>query len=127
MADAGDKVLLLVAHGSRREVSNEEVRELTARLARRLAPGCWQVRHAFLELASPSVPEGIDEAVVAGARHITLLPYFLVDGRHVAADLPQIVAAKQRQYPQVLFEQADYLGKSEGVLDILAAMVNERR
>ena len=51
--------LLLVAHGSRREASNDEVRALTTRL-RAAADGRFhQVDCAFLELASPLIPDGL--------------------------------------------------------------------
>lgn len=115
-------VLLLVAHGSRREASNEEVRELTERLGRRIGGDYGAVRCAFLELAPPLIPEAIDQAVVEGATRITLLPYFLVAGRHVAADIPGIVEQKQHDHPHVELKIANYLGQAEQVLDVLEAI-----
>lgn len=115
-------VLLLVAHGSRREASNEEVRQLTGRLGGRIGGEYDAVRCAFLELASPLIPEAIDQAVADGATRITLLPYFLVAGRHVAADIPGIVEQKQRDHPLVELRTARYLGQAEEVLDLLEAI-----
>ncbi len=115
-------VLLLVAHGSRREASNQEVRELTDRLAQRIGGDYDGVDCAFLELAPPSIPEAIDQAVAQGSVRITVLPYFLVAGRHVAADIPGIVELKQRQHPDVAIDTAKYLGQAEEVLDLLEAI-----
>jgi len=57
------KALLLVAHGSRRRESNEEIAILTQRV-RECAGGRFDlVTCAFLELAEPSIPDGIDNAV----------------------------------------------------------------
>ena len=48
------KNLLIVAHGSRREASNEEVRELTLRIKEKSSASFDNITCAFLELAQPS-------------------------------------------------------------------------
>ena len=70
------KGLLLVAHGSRREASNEEIRALTKILASRAGDQFIDIRCAFLELAEPSIPDGIGLCVDAGADEVIVLPYF---------------------------------------------------
>ncbi len=116
-------VLLLVAHGSRGQHANDEVRLLTAKLARKLEPECVQVQCAFLELADPSIPSSIDQAVLRGADRITVLPYFLVAGRHVSVDIPKIVDQKNGEYPAVDIRLSAYLGATERVVDMLSDMV----
>ncbi len=51
--------LLLVAHGSRRKTSNDEIRALTETLHRKAENRFDEVRCAFLKLAEPSIPDGI--------------------------------------------------------------------
>lgn len=114
--------LLLIAHGSRRETANREIRQLTAQLAERLGESFDHVGSCFLELAEPDIPTAIDDAVARGARSIVILPYFLATGRHVAEDIPAIVGEKQTQYPQVRFRTAAYPGASSEILDLLAAL-----
>jgi sirohydrochlorin ferrochelatase len=112
------KALLLVAHGSRRAASNDEVRELTAQL--RQADGRFQhVACAFLELAEPSIPDGLRQAIAAGAGEVVVLPYFLSAGRHVVTDIPAEVAVVQREHPDVAIRVAPYLGAADGVVQIL--------
>jgi len=111
--------LLLVAHGSRREASNEEVRALAASLASRAEGRFDAVSCAFLEIAPPSIPEGIEAAVRSGAREVVVLPYFLSAGRHVAEDIPAEVESKQREYPDIRIQVTPYLGLAEGVAEIL--------
>lgn len=112
------KALLLVAHGSRREASNDEVRELTTQL--RQADGSYQhVACAFLELAEPSIPDGLRAAIAAGADQVVVLPYFLSAGRHVVTDIPAEVAVVQAEYPDVSIRVAPYLGAAGGVVKIL--------
>ena len=118
--------LLLVAHGSRREASNEEVRQLAASLAPRAKGRFDTVSCAFLEIAEPSIPEGIDAAVRSGAGEVVVLPYFLSAGRHVAEDIPREVEAKRREYPQIRIQATPYLGLADGVAEILLDLAEAR-
>ncbi len=115
------QALLVIAHGSRRAESNEEVRNLTVGLAARARSDYPIVRCAFLELADPSIPDGIEHCIRAGATEVVVLPYFLSAGRHVVTDIPNEVRGKQEQYPHVNIRIADYLGASTGIPDLLLA------
>lgn len=118
--------LLLVAHGSRREASNEEVRQLAAALARRARGRFDAVSCAFLEIAGPSIPEGIEAAVLAGAAEVVVLPYFLSAGRHVAVDIPREVEAKRLEHPLVNIQVTPYLGLAGGVADMVLDLADAR-
>lgn len=118
------KSLILVAHGSRREASNQEIRELTRTLASKAGDAFDQISCAFLELAEPSIPDGIEQAVGAGANEVVVLPYFLSAGRHVAEDIPALVSGKREEYPQVDIRIAPYLGKADAVTDVLLAVAH---
>ncbi len=123
------KALLLVAHGSRRGASNDEVRGLTRHL-REAGSGFQHVACAFLELAEPSIPDGLRAAIAAGADEVVVLPYFLSAGRHVVADIPADVAVVQAEHPDVPIRVAPYLGAADGVVQILlqqAAGVDNHR
>jgi sirohydrochlorin ferrochelatase len=106
-------ILLLVAHGSRRAASNEEVRELAARLESISWDRFDKVIPAFLELAEPEIPEGIDACVAAGATQVTVLPYFLSAGRHVAHDIPEELEKAQANHPQLPIRVANYIGQNQ--------------
>ena len=113
------KALLIVAHGSRREASNEEVRELTGRIAARAGARYDLVDCAFLELAPPSIPDGIQGCIDRGADEVVVLPYFLSAGRHVAEDIPNDVQRKQAEHPDVAIRIAPYVGGLEGIAELL--------
>lgn len=115
--------LLLVAHGSRRRESNDEVRRLTEVLRAKSGARFHTVHCAFLELAEPSIPDGIQACIDGGAEEVVVLPYFLSAGRHVQQDIPGQVALKQREHPNVRIEIAPYLGAAEGVGDLLLSLV----
>ena len=113
------KSLLLVAHGSRREASNEEIRQLTAHLEEQAGDRYQSVSCAFLELAEPSIPDGIEACIKQGAQEVIVLPYFLSAGRHVQEDIPREVAVKQQEYPNIPIQVAPYLGSAEGITELL--------
>ena len=113
--------LLLVAHGSRRQQSNDEVATLAAQLSRACNDDYPIVHFGFLELATPSIPEGIEKCISDGASRITLLPYFLNSGRHVVEDVPEIVAASREQHAGVDIRIAPHLGASALMVDLLIA------
>ena len=116
------KTLLLIAHGSRRRESNEEVARLAEVLRERAVGRFDYVTHAFLELGEPSIGTAVDDAVSRGASEIVVLPYFLAAGTHVVNDIPGIVAEKQAEHPGVQIRAARYLGTADGLPDILLAL-----
>ncbi|MDH5612985.1 MAG: CbiX/SirB N-terminal domain-containing protein [Gammaproteobacteria bacterium] len=113
--------LLLVAHGSRRQQSNEEVRELAKMLHVRCGDRFPVIHASFLELADPLIPDGLQKCIAAGATKVTVLPYFLNTGRHVAEDIPGIVE-DFRNTTSVEINIVPHLGASEMMLDLLASV-----
>lgn len=95
------KALLLVAHGSRRAASNDEVVKLAEQLQMDLQTDFTMVKAAFLELAEPSIPQGIESCAGAGADCVVVLPYFLNTGRHVAQDIPAEIDKARQQLPNL--------------------------
>ncbi|MDH3526454.1 MAG: CbiX/SirB N-terminal domain-containing protein [Gammaproteobacteria bacterium] len=119
------KSLLLVAHGSRRAESNDEVRELVSRLETNANGTFKRVACAFLELAQPSIPDGLRQAIHAGADEIIVVPYFLSAGRHVVTDIPGEVEVVRAEYPDVTIKLAAYLGAAAGIVELLAGLAEQ--
>ena len=113
------KALVLVAHGSRRKQSNEEVVELATKLKLHCNNEYDMVHAGFLELASPSIPEGIQNCIDAGATQVTVLPYFLNSGRHVVEDIPNEVNQARAANPKSDIRIAQHLGASDLMMDLL--------
>ena len=116
------RTLLLIAHGSRRESSNQEVQILTEQLRGKLSSEFMQIDYAFLELATPSIPDAIEYAIKQGSREVLLLPYFLAAGRHVLEDIPAILADARQAHPQVALTLLKHLGQADGLIDVLTEM-----
>jgi sirohydrochlorin ferrochelatase len=111
--------LLLVAHGSRRQQSNDEVTILANKLRESCQDDYKIVHSGFLELATPSIPEGIENCIQDGATRVTILPYFLNSGTHVVNDVPEIVATAKAQHPEIDIVVAPHLGASSVMVDLL--------
>lgn len=121
------KALLLIAHGSRRQQSNDEVVCIADKLKAHCAGEFDIVHSGFLELADVLIPDGIKRCVDDGASSIIVLPYFLNSGRHVVEDVPGIVEETRPLYPDVEIKIAPHLGASELMIDLLISSANATR
>ncbi len=110
------RTLILIAHGSRRKASNDEVRKLAATM-NQMEHGFDRVSCAFLELAEPLIPDGIRQSIAGGAKEIIVLPYFLSAGRHVVEDVPADVEKVQKEFPEVTISLTPYLGSAPSIAD----------
>jgi sirohydrochlorin ferrochelatase/(2Fe-2S) ferredoxin len=98
--------VLVVGHGSRDPRANEELEAFVAAFAARRG---GVVRHAYVELAKPSLAEGLD-AIAAESRHVVALPLFLFAAGHVKNDVPLALDAARARWPGVRFDVAPALG-----------------
>jgi sirohydrochlorin ferrochelatase len=115
--------LLIVAHGSRRQASNDEVRVLANRLSATRHPDIGDVEVAFLELAEPSIADGLANCVNKGAHEIVVFPYFLAAGTHVAADIPEEIEAFRAQHPHIHVSVTPHLGAAPDLPFTILGMV----
>lgn len=116
--------LLLIAHGSRRTQSNEEVKQLADKIAAQDSFNYSLVEAAFLEIAEPSIPDGLKLCMEKGAKNIVIFPYFLSAGRHVTEDIPAEVAKFTKDFPQIEVSIGNYLGCLEDMPQIILKMLN---
>jgi sirohydrochlorin ferrochelatase len=118
------QALVLIAHGSRRAASNQEVKNLASRLQNSATDRFQLVETGFLEIASPSIPQAIESCIEAGATSLVIVPYFLAAGRHVAEDIPQIVEPVAQQHRHVAIHIAEHIGASESMSKLVLESAN---
>ncbi len=104
--------LLIIAHGSRRAASNDEVRQLADQVRSQPDHAYDHIETAFLELAEPSIPQGLAALASRGATEIVAFPYFLAAGTHVAQDIPEAIAEFSATHPAVTVRLTPHLGAS---------------
>lgn len=118
------KALLLIAHGSRRQQSNDEVDKIAEKLKTYCGEQYGIIHSCFLELAETLIPDGLKKCIDDGADSIIVLPYFLNSGRHVVTDVPEILNEEKLKYPNVEIKIAKHLGASDMMLDLLVTTAN---
>ena len=115
-AERAGTAVLLVGRGSSDPDANAEVHKV-ARLFYE-GRGLATVETAFVSLAEPSVPAGLERCRLLGARDVVVLPYFLFAGV-----LPERIVAQARSWaaghPGVDVRCAGLLGDCDGLADLV--------
>lgn len=117
--------LLLIAHGSRREESNQEIRILTKKLQDKLSDKYDEIKCCFLELADPLIPDAINNLSLS-FKKITIFPYFLATGTHVAEDIPLFIEKAKEHHPNINFTLLPHFGASEKICECLSLSINNK-
>jgi len=110
-----DEAILLAGHGSRREKSNEQVRELAAELEGRLG---IPVDAAFLELAEPAIDDAIS-GLAATVSQVSVVHLSLFAASHVKNDVPLAVTQARERHPELTVNNGAHLGVHPALLDLL--------
>ena len=107
--------LILFSHGSLLCGAGCSLEAHAARIA---ATGRFlAVEPGYLNYSEPTFAEAVDRCVAKGARHILVLPYFLVPGRFVTQDLPRAMEAVRATHPGVEFRVAAPIGFHASIID----------
>jgi sirohydrochlorin ferrochelatase len=113
------KALLIAAHGSRRQESNEEILGLARQIEAIAAGQFGAVRAAFLQFTAPSIHSQIDALVESGARSIVVFPFFISSGSHVRVDIPRLLQEARGRHPQIAFTITPHLGSLNGIKHLI--------
>ncbi|MDH6571278.1 sirohydrochlorin cobaltochelatase [Streptomyces sp. SAI-117] len=120
--DRADVTVLLVGRGSTDPDANAEVYK-AARLLWE-GRGYAGVETAFVSLAAPDVPSGLERCVALGARRIVVLPYFLFTG--ILPDrVRQQTEGWAAAHPEVEVRSADVIGPEPELLDLVLERYEE--
>ena len=109
--------LLIIDHGSVVPAANamlEDVAEIIQKIHPELI-----VKIAHMELAKPTISDGIKDCILAGATEITAHPYMLSPGRHSTKDIPRLVRLAAEEYPGVKFIVTEPLGVHEKICQVV--------
>ena len=89
--------ILLVAHGSRLDSANRDLRWLADSLSVRRPDDL--IETAYLEIAEPDIPAAATRCMERGARRVLLVPFFLSPGRHAVLHLYVLYACRAQSGP----------------------------
>lgn len=120
--DRAEVTVLLVGRGSTDPDANAEVHK-AARLLWE-GRGYAGVETAFVSLAAPDVPSGLERCRKLGARRIVVLPYFLFTGI-----LPDRVRRQTEEWagahPEIEVRSAEVIGPEPELLDLVMERYQE--
>ncbi|MFB5190753.1 sirohydrochlorin chelatase [Alicyclobacillus fastidiosus] len=111
------EITLCIGHGSRDDDGNLEFVQFVDRV-REAAPD----RHfevAFLELTTPTIADGIDRCVQAGATRIVAIPIILLAASHIKLEIPEMLDQARAKYPDVEIVYGRNIGLHERMIDLL--------
>jgi len=115
--------IILLAHGSRREVANNVLPQLASMIQEDKSFG--KVDSAFLQFTSPSLETALEEHIKEGVKNITVVPVFLFNGIHLKEDIPEILEKKKEKHPDVNILMAQPLGADSRIGDIIKDRIKE--
>ena len=113
---SGTPAMLVVGHGSRDADGVEEFWALTRSI--RAGSGDLLTAFGFIELASPTVDQAIDDLVARGATEIISVPLVLLSAGHLKNDGPAALHRGRHRHPGVRFHYARDLGIHPAVLEV---------
>ncbi len=122
-ADRGSSGVLLIGHGTRDAVGNDQFFALAGLLARQIAP--VPVQGCLLELQRPSIAEGWDLLARQGVRHIHAVPLLLFAAGHAKSDIPLELANCQRAWPAISWDQTRPLSRCPELLDLVVRRIDD--
>ena len=110
--------VLLLSHGSNRGEANRLVVATVARLRADL--GTELIEPAFVQLARPDIPTSVDALAQKGCHEVFVFPLFLVEGNHLAHDIPSLLRKAFAVYPGGKFTLGEPLLQNPGLYDLIA-------
>jgi sirohydrochlorin cobaltochelatase len=118
------EITLLIGHGSRDADGNQEFMDFVNEIRRSTPEQHFEA--CFLELATPTIPDGIDACVQQGADRIVVVPVILLAASHVKQDIPEFLDAARQKYPNVQIVYGRNIGLHEQIIDLLIARFHEQ-
>lgn len=112
------KGFLIIAHGSRKEDANQQVMQLTKKLNNYFQSEMFET--AFMEMASPTIEDGIKRLVNKKIDTLVAYPFFLFKGMHYSKDVPQIIRSVINTLDEnIKFKLLDPVGSNPRIIDIV--------
>lgn len=116
-----NRAVLIISHGSQFSKTKEEIDAVVAKLKAKSKIEIFE--YAFLDIESPSIPDGIKTCVKRGATEICVLPNFLNSGRHLDVDIPRIIEEARKKYPRISITTTHPIGQHPKMIDLLLEMI----
>ncbi|MDN4493734.1 sirohydrochlorin chelatase [Ureibacillus aquaedulcis] len=118
------QAVLYVAHGSRVKAGVEEARQFIEKVKSQIDVEVQEI--CFLELAEPSIVEGVAACVAKGATEIAVIPILLLTANHANHDIPHEIHKAKQLYPNVSFTYGKPFGIHKKLFNSLQDRVKQK-
>lgn len=115
--------VVLIAHGSRREEANAEMRALSRQIEQADNSRCYEM--AFLQFSNPGLAEAVAKLAAQGIKNAIIMPLFLTTGNHVTQDIPAEIEAIKTQFPDMEFVMARHFAAHPALVQIVQERIGE--
>jgi sirohydrochlorin cobaltochelatase len=115
--------LLVVGHGTRRANGVVQLLELATRM-RELAPDL-PIEASFLELAEPTILEGLSQLKNRSVNLVLVVPVLLFEAAHAKSDIPEAVEEAASKFGIRVIGQSSPLGTTTAALQLSAKRFRE--
>lgn len=102
------QAVLYVAHGTRVAAGIEEARAFVERAKKRTRLPIQEM--CFLELAEPTIEQGVANCVAQGATSIAIVPILLLTANHAKEDIPDAIEPLKARFPHIRFSYGKPFG-----------------
>ena len=118
------KGFLIVSHGSRAPEAKLSLERLAERVRQRIPESVVEL--CYMQFDVQTIEKGLDALIKKGARHITVIPYFLFEGIHIREDIPEVLNQYAQAHQGVTIALDSVLGDDPRICDILADRIRRR-
>lgn len=119
------QAVLYVAHGTRVQQGIVEARQFIEGVKFHIPLDIQEI--AFLELAEPTILQGIARCAERGATAIAVVPILLLAAQHAKEDIPQALAEARAQYPHIPITQGGVFGIHQKLIETLYTRITEQQ
>src|SRR6476619_5872635 len=119
------KAILLIDHGSKRDQANAMLADVRDMIQEQAGPDVI-IEYSHMELAEPTIEQGIAACVKRGATEVIAFPYMLSPGKHSTRDIPRMIDDAAKKFPGVKFSVTPAFGVHEKLGEVVLERAGER-
>lgn len=116
--------ILYVCHGSRVQSAIHSAIHFVKKIQKLIDYKIQEI--SFIELAKPSIYEGLEACMRQGAKTISVLPVLLLSANHAKIDIPNEIATFQKKYPFIKINLANPIGVHNNMIELVKKRIFEK-
>lgn len=119
------EAILYVAHGTRVNAGKEKSIEFIQAIQKIMPQAIQEI--AFIEISAPSIPEGLEKCIAAGATQITVIPILLFSAQHNKKDIPLLVSEIEEKYRHIDIVINEAIGIQKLLIETVCQQIEQMK